>query len=97
VLARDLSEPSPPWKQLYAAGGVGRTVEVPRQLDEVWSCERHADELVSARRAFIRLTLWHWTTVSACLTIRPKPPHLLIVDLRVSRAWPSRVPTCPGD
>lgn len=57
MLAGDLSGPSPPWKYLSAAGGVGRTVEVPRQLDEVRSCERHADELVGSPRASIRSQL----------------------------------------
>jgi hypothetical protein len=34
VLAHDLREPSGPWNALYAAGGVGRPVEVPEGLDE---------------------------------------------------------------
>jgi hypothetical protein len=31
-------------------GGVGRPAEVSNGWTKVWSCERHADELVSARR-----------------------------------------------
>ena len=34
-----------------------RAVEVPKGLDEVWSCERHADELIGARRLTMTVVL----------------------------------------
>jgi hypothetical protein len=50
VLAHGLREPVGQWDALHAAGGwVGRW----KFLDgwtKVWSCERHADELVGAQR-----------------------------------------------
>jgi hypothetical protein len=43
-------KPSRPRWARHGASGVGRPAEVSNGWTKVWSCERHADELVSARR-----------------------------------------------
>ena len=86
VLADGLREPSRPSHALHGSGGVGRAAEVSKGGTKVWSCERHADELVGLgafsrlrRSTKAALTLFGTTGLRASLisTGRAKRPDLV--------------------